>query len=233
MPESLTPLGPGDLVLCDFDGTISVADTGIEVITRLELAAAWDLEYQWRRGEIGSQACLAAQWGLVQMSRERLEALLDDLPLDENFPAFVDLCRTRGVHLAILSDGLDLYMYPMLRRLGLQGCPGTIPLAPLNGCVPVFVNHAEWTPEGVRVEFPLASAECSDCGNCKTQRLQDLRPSYERILYLGDGYSDMCPARHADVLFAKTQSHLAEFCRREGLPCEEFSDFAEVLRKLS
>ncbi len=31
------PLGAGDLVLSDFDGTVSVRDTGLEMITRLQL----------------------------------------------------------------------------------------------------------------------------------------------------------------------------------------------------
>jgi 2,3-diketo-5-methylthio-1-phosphopentane phosphatase len=230
MPEPLAPLGPGDLVLSDFDGTIALADTGLEVITRLDLPEAWALEHRWRRGEIGSPECLAAQWALVRLPRERLEALLDALPLDPGFPGFVDLCRQRGVHLAILSDGLDLYLYRLLQGLGLRGCPGTVPLAPLNGCLPVFVNHAEWTPEGVVVEFPHAGRECADCGNCKTEELLALRPNYRRVLYLGDGYSDMCAARHADVLFAK--SHLAEFCRREGLPFHPFANFAEITAAL-
>lgn len=230
MSEALPPLNSGDLVLCDFDGTIALSDTGVEVITRLDLTAAWDLEYQWRRGEIGSQACLATQWALVQLPRERLEALLDGLPLDESFPAFVDLCRSREVPLAVLSDGLDLYLYRMLARLGLRGCPGEIPLPLANGCLPVFVNHGEWTPQGVRVEFPRSSAHCSDCGNCKTEELLALRPGYQRVIYVGDGYSDMCAARHADLLFAK--SHLAEFCRREALPFQEFATFADLVEIL-
>lgn len=231
MPEIIPPLAAGDLVLCDFDGTIALSDTGVEVITRLDLDAAWDLEHQWRRGEIGSQACLAAQWALVQIPQERLEELIDELPLDESFPAFVDLCQGRGVPLAVLSDGLDLYLYRMLARLGLSGCPGEIPLPETKDCLPVFVNHGEWTPEGIRVAFPRRSLNCSDCGNCKTEELLALRPSYQRVIYVGDGYSDMCVARHADVLFAK--SHLAEFCRREVLSFHEFTRFADLVEMLT
>jgi 2,3-diketo-5-methylthio-1-phosphopentane phosphatase len=230
MPETLTPLGPGDLVLSDFDGTISLADTGLEMMTRLELPGAWELEYRWRRGEIGSPEALAGQWGEVKLPRERLEALLDELPLDTSFPAFVDLCRAREVQLIIVSDGLDLYIYRLLERLGLRGCPGTLPLVPEEGCLPVFVNHAEWTREGVTVEFPHMARDCRECGNCKTEELLALKPGYRRVLYLGDGYSDMCAARHADVLFAK--SHLAEFCLREGLPFHPFETFAEITEAL-
>ena len=229
--SELIPLGPGDLVLSDFDGTVSLRDTGLEMMNRLDVPAAWDLEYMWRRGEIGSQECLAAQWGLMRTSEEELYAILDEMPLDETFPAFADFCRERGARLVIVSDGLDLYLFRLLRRLGLEGCPGTLPLAAPGGCLPVFVNHGEWTPEGVRVEFPHADTECWECGNCKTRELLALRPDYRRLLYLGDGYSDMCPARHADVLFAK--SHLADFCEREALAYHPFQTFADIAAALS
>jgi len=41
-----------DLLFVDFDGTISLIDTGIAVIDALDLDEAWELEHQWRRGEI-------------------------------------------------------------------------------------------------------------------------------------------------------------------------------------
>lgn len=229
--SELIPLGPGDLVLSDFDGTITVRDTGLEVMNRVNDPAAWDLEYMWRRGEIGSQECLAAQWGLMRLTEAELFTVLDEMPLDESFPTFAALCRERGARLLIVSDGLDLYLFRLLRRLGLEGCPGSLPLAESEGCIPVFVNHGEWTPEGVRVEFPHADKECWECGNCKTRELLALRPGYRRVLYVGDGYSDMCSARHADVLFAK--SHLADFCDREALPYHPFRSFADIAAVLS
>ncbi len=82
----------------------------------------------------------------------------------------------------------------------------------------------------MRVEFPYADAECWECGNCKTRELLALRPDYQRIIYMGDGYSDMCPARHADVLFAK--AHLADFCEREGLAYHPFQTFADLATAL-
>ena len=228
MPRLLDPpLGPGDLVLSDFDGTISLRDTGLETITRLQLAPAWELEERWRAGEIGSAECLARQWALVRLPEQELLALLDSMELDETFPAFVALCRERGADLAVLSDGLDLYADRMLHRLGLRPCvrPETFP--PPDGCLALYTNHGEWTPQGVRVTFPCTERDCAACGTCKTARLRALRPGYRRLLYLGDGYSDMCAARHADVRFAR--SHLADYCREQGLTFWPFESFAEVI----
>lgn len=225
------PLGPGDLVLSDFDGTVSVQDTGIEIITRLELEAAWELEDQWRQGRIGSAECLAKQWAMVRLTEAELLAQLDDMALDPSFPAFVELCRERGASLAVLSDGLDLYVNRMLHRLGLRTCPQPEQLPPLSECVATYANHAEWTPEGVWVSFPCATRDCEACGNCKSAWLRRLRPGHRRVIYLGDGYSDMCVVRQVDVRFAK--GHLAEFCEAQGLdyyPLRSFAAVVELLR---
>jgi 2,3-diketo-5-methylthio-1-phosphopentane phosphatase len=228
MPRLIDPpLGPGDLVLSDFDGTISLQDTGLEMITRLHLAPALALEERWRAGEIGSAECLARQWAMVALPEEELLARLDAMPLDETFPAFVALCRERGAALAVLSDGLDLYVHRMLRRLGLRPCAGPGDLPPRDDCLPTYTNHAEWTPEGVRVTFPDAPRDCDACGTCKTARLRALRPGHRRVIYLGDSYSDMCAARHADLRFAR--SHLADYCREQGLAFFPFGSFAEVI----
>ena len=224
------PLGPGDLVLADFDGTVSIEDTSLYTITRLGLAEAWDLEYAWRRGEMGAPECLARQWGMVRLPRRELEALVDSVALDAAFPLFVAECRARGAQVAVLSDGLDLYVERGLQRLGLEPCPGLLPLPAHTDRLPVFVNHGEWTPEGLEVSFPWAWPHCDQCGNCKTAKLFALRPGHRRVIYVGDGYSDMCVARFADLLFAK--DHLAEYCTRRRIPFLPFAGFADLRERL-
>ncbi len=218
-------------MLSDFDGTISLHDTGLEMMTRLNLEAAWELEDRWRGGEIGSAECLAGQWAMVTLPEAELLALLDDLPLDPDFPAFVQLCRERGADLAVLSDGLDLYVNRMLARLGLRTCFRPEKLPPLSECVATYANHGEWTPQGVRVSFAGDARECDACGNCKSAWLRVLRPGHRRVIYLGDGYSDMCVARHVEVRFAK--GHLAEFCDQQGLAYHPLGSFAEVIEAVS
>jgi len=238
---------PGDLVMCDFDGTISVEDTGLLVFDALNLEEAWEVEWQWRRGEIGSMQCLAEQWGFVKLPPDELLALIDSFELDPDFPRFVDLCRQRRVGLVVVSDGLDFYLDRMLSQHGFQPCQGdrVLEVTPseqtrrrdraCNGsesdnwldCLPRFANHVELTEAGIAIEFPHRAAECSQCGNCKTSHLFRLRPHFRRVIYLGDGHSDMCPARYADLILAKAD--LAEYCQREGIRHLPFNSFADVL----
>ena len=220
-----------DLVICDFDGTISQEDVGIAVIEALGLEEAWEIEWRWRRGEISSMECLSQQWRLVQLPVRELLALIDSLPLDLDFPRFVALCRERQAEVVVVSDGLDLYVDRMLERMGFTPCAGDEASVGEDSCLPRFVNHAALTRQGVAITFPHRSDVCALCGNCKTAHLFRLRPHFQRTIYIGDGHSDRCPAQYADILFAK--SHLAEFCQQQRLPYIPFDNFSDILATVS
>ena len=53
--------------------------------------------------------------------------------------------------------------------------------------------------------------------------LRELRRPGDTVWVFGDGASDLCPAREADLVFAR--DHLAERCAAEGLPWRPL-DFA-------
>ena len=50
------------------------------------------------------------------------------------------------------------------------------------------------------------------------------------IVYIGEGYSDRCPARYADIVFAKDD--LLKFCHRENISYLEYRTFADVQLRL-
>jgi 2-hydroxy-3-keto-5-methylthiopentenyl-1-phosphate phosphatase len=67
---------------------------------------------------------------------------------------------------------------------------------------------------------------CEVCGDwCKRAGLPD-----GPFVYVGDGYSDRCPALAAERVFAR--AGLAEYLDAEGRPYEPFADLADVLRAL-
>src|SRR5665647_1323627 len=63
-----------------------------------------------------------------------------------------------------------------------------------------------------RVAFNDALGDCAVCGpaSCKAAVLRTLRRPGDLVLVFGDGASDLCPAREADLTFAR--DHLAERC---------------------
>jgi len=225
-------LQPEDLILSDFDGTISLIDTGVAMIDTLapaDAAAAWEDEYAWRRGEINSMECLRRQWRTFYPTEAEALAFVDGLEVDPDFLALLALARTRGTGIAILSDGLDFYLDRMFANLGLRTC-GDDSCLRATDCLLRFSNAATFGPDGLRIEFPYCNA-CGQCGNCKVEHLFRLRRSATRVIYLGDGHSDLCAARFADLIFAKHA--LAEDCQSAGRPYIPFETFADVMRVLA
>lgn len=220
-------LRPGDLVMSDFDGTITLRDTGWVVFDELELEESWDYEYRWRDREISSIECLQGQWGLVDLPPAELVALIDRLELDARFPEFVTRAREAGAEVVVASDGLSFYLDRMLERMGFEICDGDPDPDRPSDCIARYVNMAVLTDEGVRIDFPHTNEECMQCGNCKSTHLARLRKSYDRVIYIGDGYSDRCPAMQADIVFAK--DHLAGLMEEKGIDYVPFEGFADVI----
>jgi len=69
-----------------------------------------------------------------------------------------------------------------------------------------------------RVVYSPRLGDCPRCGPgaCKAAVLRELRRPGDTVWVFGDGASDLCPAREADLVFAR--GHLADACAAEGLP---------------
>ena len=117
--QSIAPLNDRDLVLCDFDGTISAEYTGLLVARELRLERFFEIEDRWRRGEISSRECLRDQWLTVDPSRDDFRELIANLEVSPGFQELVALAEARGARFVILSDGLDYYIRMTLERMGL------------------------------------------------------------------------------------------------------------------
>ena len=120
----------------------------------------------------------------------------------------------------ILSDGLDYYIDALLMREGV-------------GFVPFRANHL--VHDGNRVsgiDFPyFDTMDCTMCGNCKLHHLENKRHGGYYTIYVGNGYSDRCPAGRAELVLAKGE--LLDHCRREGISCVPFENFRDVERELT
>ena len=64
------------------------------------------------------------------------------------------------------------------------------------------------------------------CNHCKSHWLVSAREAGDRIVYIGDGTTDRCPAGHADLLFAK--SGLRRWCEERWIAHQPFESFHEI-----
>ena len=206
--------------LCDFDGTVTKEDVIDRVLEEFADPKWTDVEQAWVRGEIGSRDCLAIQAGLIRAQEKDLLDFAEGVGIDETFVDFARYCKRNGIEVSIVSDGADLFIKSILNRHGLNN-------------IRVFANGLRRVNGSYTMVFPYFREDClSKAGICKCHMTQELSTPGAINILVGDGRSDFCLARKADLIFAK--SALLEFCRVEKIPHiehKEFGDIIEWLRK--
>lgn len=208
-------------VFCDFDGTIARVDTTDVVLTHYARPEWAVVEADWLAGRISAAQCMREQVALIQAPRAALDALLDTVPLDPGFPAFVRWAQRSGVPVAVVSDGVDYFIRRVLDRHGL-------------GDLPIVANRLDGGGEWSLAQ-PWSRSDCEAAsGVCKcaaTGLKNRAAGPGELVVFVGDGRSDFCVSDRADLVFAKHK--LAEERRRTGAPFEPFSTFHEVTAALA
>lgn len=211
------------VIFCDFDGTVARRDVGYSLFHHFSGGRNEALIPDWKAGRLSSRDCLRQEAAMVSITPAKLDVFLESLELDPGFPDFVEITRRAGVELQILSDGLDLYIQPLLSRYGLDD-------------LPVRSNHGRIEEDRLVIEFPRPPKTCPRCGTCKGEVIEDYRAEHAgngtvcRVAFVGDGYSDACAAGQADLLLAKKD--LAQYCISRAIPYTAYRDFHEVTRLL-
>ena len=205
-------------VFCDFDGTVCPQDVGEQFFQT----------FAGKKAEQNIQRLLSDEMTMQQWMTELCEAIpsirhkkfldfVDQFVVDPYFIEFVRFCAEQTIPLMILSDGMDAYVERILSNAGMSK-------------IPFFANHVEFVGERLKVSFPFTDAECSCCGNCKRNHMLNASAHDDIIVYVGDGYSDRCPVRYADFVFAKRQ--LIKHCQEQNITYFEFNNFSDVQVKM-
>jgi 2-hydroxy-3-keto-5-methylthiopentenyl-1-phosphate phosphatase len=201
-------------VVVDFDGTIVDEDVSEAILQAFAPASWWEIDLEFQRGEIGSRECLVRQAALLAGRQEdMLRFAVETFRLDPTFPLFVSWARSRGMTVAVASDGLGFYVEPMLRAAGVTG-------------VRVHANRSSVVDGHVRLGFPEQHPECRTCGVCKMGVVQRYRSEGRLVAFVGEGHTDRYGALYADVVFAKKS--LPAICAADGVPFVRWTTFDDI-----
>lgn len=220
-------------VLCDFDGTACLEDVGHRLFQRFAGEASREAVARWMRGELNTRQCLVLECAAVQAGREELLAYVGEARLDPTFARLVALSRAVPFPLLVVSEGLDFYIRHILERHGLGDVPFEANQA-VFGDEASLADEASAGPGPGRlgVRFARGESGCASCGNCKGFHVRRFRGAGRTVVFAGDGLSDRCGAREADLTFAREGRDLARWCAAEGIPHLVFARLGEVAERL-
>ena len=203
-------------VQIDFDGTVTLEDVSYLLLDAYADPSWRDILEEYSSGKIPVGTFNRRVFSLVKADRETmLKKVLtsDRVKIRNGFGEFIDFCKSRGYKASIVSNGLEFYIRAIMESLGIDG-------------VDIYAAENEFFPGGVKVRYVGLDGEESEEG-LKEAHVRHMKERGLDIIYIGNGESDIYPARIADRVFA-TEDLLVK-CREEGLLCTEFRDFFDII----
>jgi 2,3-diketo-5-methylthio-1-phosphopentane phosphatase len=206
------------IICSDFDGTICLPDSSDYLLSQFAPPEWNELDKAVWAGRITERECYARQIAMLRVTwPEARAALLKGVKIRDGFQEFVEWTRRRNVPLVILSSGLRVLIDELLAHAG--------------------ISHLQVEAHGIRIAgdrwtlVPHPGARLEEhCSHCKCAHLAAYQERGLRVIYIGDSFTDLCPSRRADMLFATFR--LAEACQRQNVPFFSFETFQDVKRTL-
>src|SRR5262245_3239057 len=196
-------------LVVDWDGTVTVRDSIWMFMERFGDRGLFERLEEGLGTTVSHREVMEREMATITAPLAEVNAwLIENVILREGFGELVERFSP-----LVLSMGFHETIEPILAREGIA--------------VELVANRVEEGRDGWRVRW-IDEADCSSCGDaCKRSGL----PAGAPLVYVGDGYSDRCPALVADRVFARRD--LAAFLDREGIAFEPFETFHDVAAALS
>ena len=208
----------GWVVCSDFDGTICMPDSSEYLLERFAPPDWKNLDEAVWGGQITEREAFQKQISLLRVTWDDARvAVREGVKIRDGFKHFVQCCRARDLPLVILSSGLRPLIEELLQREGIAGLPVE--------SHDVLIDHDRWN-----LILHRGRRLAEHCSHCKCAFLTEQQTAGRRVIYIGDGFTDLCPARLADMLFAADR--LAEACRMNQTPFHLYTTFHDIERTL-
>jgi 2-hydroxy-3-keto-5-methylthiopentenyl-1-phosphate phosphatase len=205
------------LIQCDFDGTITEKDASFFLLDAFARADWRRLLRVYKEHKISVGEFNTRAFAMVKADKATLlEALKDKIKVRAGFHELVNYCLRKGFRLVIVSNGLDFYINAILKDLGLEN-------------VEWHAAKTAFHPEGMKVQYIGPDGKRLEDGFKEAYIELFLKLGY-RVIYTGNGDSDITPARYAHHVFAT--GDLLTYCRGNNLAYKPFETFIDIVRDL-
>ena len=178
------------IILCDFDGTISLKDTCIPIMEQFAVGDWERYDKLLIKGQINLHECMQKQVEMIQTDIPTIISSLGSISVRPGFVEFVSFCLSKKIEIVIVSAGFDYIINSMLSQNNLD--------------LPVVA--AKVKDERFQLEFP--SLHYPDSIDFKVDQVKYYQAQHKKVIFIGDGYSDLQGAMQADMVFAVKNSFL-------------------------
>lgn len=204
----------------DFDGTISVEDISFMLLDEYAGDRWRNVLTEYAAGKKTVGTFNREVFGMVKADyRTMLDNVMNSnrVRIRPGLRELVDYCSVRDYRTIIVSNGLNFYIRAILKNIGLDS-------------IEIHASENDFSPDGMKVRYIGPDGNELDTGFKEAYTDMLLQEGY-RVVYIGDGASDIAPARLSNVVFAT--GDLLEKCREEYIDCMPFDDFFDVQKGMT
>lgn len=210
------------IILTDFDGTITKQDVCYLLLDKFAKFHWQETDRQWVDGRLSTEEAYKKLLKSIDITKNEFDGFIETVEIDKKFKDFFKVCKKNNVRVEIVSDGLDYYIKKILEREGLAEIPFYSNKLTFKG--------DKWILKFNKESHKYCPRKDNPCGFCKRMVVEARKNEGYKIIFIGDGPSDRCPATEADIVFAK--GFLKNFCIENKILFYEFADFRDVIREM-
>jgi 2-hydroxy-3-keto-5-methylthiopentenyl-1-phosphate phosphatase len=202
---------------CDFDGTITQDDQSFLLLDNFAKGNWKQLLSEYREGKISVGDFNTQAFVMVKEDKQTLiDFIRGKVKIRAGFNELLTYCRRNGFQFVIVSNGLDFYIDAILKHIGVNN-------------IKVFAAQAHFGSRGIEVKYVGHDGSHLESQFKDTYIRSFLTDGY-RVIYVGNGLSDISPARLAHYIFARDE--LLAYCKEASLDCTPFVDLNDVVKGL-
>ena len=205
------------LFQCDFDGTITQEDVSFLILDAFANGDWRQLLAQYREGKISVGHFNTKAFAMVKVDKPTLlQFVKSQAKTRAGFQELLAYCHRRGFKFVIVSNGLDFYIETILRDFGIDD-------------IEVFAAQTRFGPGGIDVRY-IGPEGNQLMDSFKEAHVRLFRDRGYRVIYAGNGISDISPSRQAHHIFATGE--LLAHCEEMNLNCTPFIDLNNIVEGL-
>ncbi|MCY3413746.1 MAG: MtnX-like HAD-IB family phosphatase [Candidatus Heimdallarchaeota archaeon] len=209
------------VIAFDFDGTITTNDVVIDLVTLMD--EDWKrFQRLMHKGEMSLRERIYRELELITITqKEYYQYIAELMKLDKGAINLFKWIREQDIEIHFISDGLKGVIRYAMETLSLgDGIRYTID-----------AHELIWEEDGMKIKLADDSCEHEYCANCKPSKVQALKDG-RKIVYVGDGRSDVYAAPYADIIFARRGLTLDRFLTEQERDHYVFDDLSQVRDEL-
>lgn len=205
------------IIQCDFDGTITEKDVSFLILDTFADGDWRQVLAQYREGKIPVGRFNTRAFAMVKADERTLLSFIKGRArIRAGFSELLACCERKGFQFVIVSNGLDFYIKAMLGDMGIDD-------------IEVFAAQNRFGTNGIDVRYIGPQGDQLEDG-FKDAYVRLFQERGYRVIYIGNGDSDLSPARQSHHIFAT--GDLLDECKKMKLGCTPFTDLNEVVKVL-